>query len=288
METTPRLIQVVETHAQRYGADDAALALMESLKQTYIKNKPGQDGYYGLSLKDSFERIVDILSTGQVAQAAAYNVLKKAYDTVFAAEETVDLVEQAQWARLIEVLETEMVQEHRRQRNLSEYLAGQIGSAEVLMLFGFNGVIDRVLRYIGNRKEQKMELLMVHLPANETASLQILSGLKQRLPGDMVISAIRFTDVAEALATKVDRVLLAPVGLSLELQLVVPRGGELLVSLAEQAQVPVMTPLAILDLYQYPIRLTAAHQVIGPSPVIQYVLATGIYAANEVVAALGK
>jgi hypothetical protein len=49
-----------------------------------------------------------------------------------------------------------------------------------------------------------------------------------------------------------------------------------------------MVPLAPLDLYQYPARLSTAHQAIGPSSVIQYVLDTGIFAASEVVGALGR
>ncbi|MCB0168793.1 MAG: hypothetical protein KDI79_31490 [Anaerolineae bacterium] len=288
METTPSLIQKLGAHAQRYGADDAAVALIKSIKQTYLKNKPGEDGYDGLTLQESFERIVTILATGQVAQAAAHNALKKAYDTVFGPQQVTELVEQAQWTRLIEVLDTEMMQELRRQRILSEFLSGQIGSNEVLMLFGINAVIDRTVRLISHRKERTIELILVHLPAGEATSSQILSELKQILPADVAISPIRFTDVAEALAKKVDRVLLAPVGLSPDLQLVVPRGSELLVSLAEQTQTPVMVPLAPLDLYQYPVKVSAAHQAVEPSPIIQYVLATGIFTATEVVAALGQ
>jgi translation initiation factor 2B subunit (eIF-2B alpha/beta/delta family) len=283
MKTTPRLIQVLEAHAHRYGADDAALALMESIKQTYIRNKPRIHGYDGLSLRDSFERIVDILSTGQVAQAAAHNAVNKVYATVFGSQEAVEVVEQAQWSRLIEVLETEIVEEGERQRVLSESLATQIGSAEVIMLFGINAVIYRLLRHLANRVNRKIELEVVRTPM----SLQIVAGLKQVLPRNVAITPISFSDVAENLETKIERVLLAPSGLTKDLQLVGARGGELLVSLAEQAQIPVMVPLAPLDLYQYPANLTKAHQAIGPSPVIQYVLATGIYAANDVVAALG-
>ncbi len=284
METTPRLIQVLEAHAHRYGADDAALALMESIKQTYIRNKPRPHGYAGLSLKESFEQIVDILSTGQVAQAAAHNLLKKVYAAVFGTQEAVELAEPAQWSRLIEVLETEIVAEGQRQRVLSESLATQIDSAEVIMLFGINAVIYRLLRQLTNRVNRKIELEVVRTPM----SLQIVAGLKQILPRNVAITPISFSDVAENLETKVETILLAPSGLTKDLQLVGAKGGELLVSLAAQTQTPVMVPLAPLDLYQYPAKLSKVHQAIGPAPVIQYVLATGIYAANDVVAALGE
>lgn len=278
-----RLIKALAYHAAKYGADDAALAQLETVIITSKRRKRLPSKLEeSVSILDDFGDLLRVLQENRIVEVAAYNALQKAVHAV--AIDTAQLTQQAQLRRLIDVLNEELAEERKRQRKLADKMVSEIGSEGVLMLFSMNAVINTTLLAIAGHKEHKFQIIIARSPGQDARSKELCSDLKQLLPSDISVTDIPLDSAGPYMEKRlIDKLLLAPLGLTEDARIVVPIGGELLAGVAQRYNVPVLVPIAAIDLYPYDPLITHLYSQIDPTPIIRCVTVTGIYSQEKAV-----